>query len=108
MPSAEQPFRVVYSEHCLQRLRLWSAQAIRRGRRLEYLAALKEIQHRLTHDPLGWGDPQFPLHALGLMFYRGLRRPLLVYYGVDESSRLVFVTQVRPIPQSGLEEEPEN
>ena len=58
------------------------------------LDALKFINHKLTTDPVSWGDPLYPLRNVGLRMYRGLRRPLQVHYAVDEVRRLVYVKAV--------------
>jgi hypothetical protein len=64
---------------------------------------LRFIIERLTNDPLGWGDPNYRLHHLGLLRCRGLRSPLSVYYAVDEVRRIVYLTEFRPSPGSPLD-----
>jgi hypothetical protein len=69
-----------------------------RGRRREFNEAVAFIYEQLRKRPLEWGDPQYHLHAMGLLICRGIHEMLQVYYGVDEASRLVFIKEFEPVP----------
>jgi hypothetical protein len=84
-------YRVACPLPVLAQLKAWGASAVSRGEGTEYVEALNFINHKLTTDPAGWGDPLYPLRKVGLMMRRGLHRPLQVHYAVDETLRLVFV-----------------
>ena len=84
-------YRIACPQPILAQLRVWGAAAVSRGEGAEYRDALKFINHRLTTDPANWGDPLYPLRNVGLTMYRGLHRPLKVYFAVDETRRFVYV-----------------
>jgi hypothetical protein len=85
-------------------LRAYGAQAATRGFLDSYVAAVKIIEHRLTMDPLEWGDPQNRLRNLQLLLFHGIQSPLHVYYAVDEARRIVYVQEIKPLPGRGLDE----
>ncbi len=70
----------------------WAAQA---GIRLDYLAALKEIDFRLRLEPHEWGEGQEWLPELGIRMRCGTSRMITVLFGVDEVKRVVYVKQFR-------------
>jgi hypothetical protein len=102
---AKTPYWVTCIGRSNQQLKTLMAQAIRLGRREDFLAAAKAITRRLTMDPLEWGDPLYHSWHLQLMNYRGAHAPLYVLYAVDEQRKLVYVTQFRPMPGYGYTEE---
>jgi hypothetical protein len=90
-PSSGGSYRIACPPPLLTQLRAWGAAAVSRGEGAAFRDALIFINRRLMTDPTSWGDPLYPLRKVGLMMYRGLRRPLLVHYAVDEPRRFVFV-----------------
>jgi hypothetical protein len=76
-------------------------QAIQSGIEEEFSSALKWIHQRLSKSPLKWGDPLYRLRHLELDLYRGTHTPLNVVYAVDEQRKLVYLTQVWPMPGHG-------
>jgi hypothetical protein len=78
------------------------SQAKRRGRGLEVLHAVKEIDKRLHLYPQ-FGEPLRDLALKPLQLWIGVIPPLVVRYLLDESNRLVVVLDpIVPLPGSGL------
>ncbi len=96
-------YRVVYSERHRQAIHAGGIKAAQLGLGSAYLAAIKSIDHRLKTDPLGWGDPQNRLRHLRLTVYHGMRTPLHAYYAVDEKRRIVYVQEISPLPDQGMD-----
>jgi hypothetical protein len=76
--------------------------AAKTGRAREITAALRRIDFRLRVDPIGFGDPSYRLHHLGLLKCLGYRPPLYVYYAVDEVRHIAYVTEVKLTPGSSF------
>ena len=70
----------------------------------ELLADMKAARERLQSDPLGWGDPQYEYHHLGLLVLHATLRLVHFYYAVDDIRRIVYVQEILAMPGSGLEE----
>lgn len=96
-------YHLVTTPEQLQQLRTWGERATRLGRKAEYLAALRTIHHKLTTEPLTWGDPWYRLTQLDLQVYQGACSPLHVSYAIDEERQIVYLKTLTPLPQSGLE-----
>lgn len=66
---------------------------------------MKGIHQRLSKSPSDWGDPLYRLPHLQLMLYRGTHTPLNVIYALDEQRKLVYLTEVWPMPGQGYTQE---
>jgi hypothetical protein len=100
---SEQPspkYRLVAADQILQRMRLWTRQAINVGKHLEFEADLKAVQHHLTVRPWEWGDPLYRLHTMGVTIYHAMSAFLNVHYGVDEVRRIVYLKDVTLMPRA--------
>ncbi len=89
------PFEVHASGVILQAFKQVQGQASFQGRGAEVLRAIREMHHRLIHDPLGFGEPLYRLPALRMQIRSGVIGPLGVFFGVCEDRPLVFVKGVR-------------
>lgn len=90
-------------ESVLRQLRTWAEQATRLGRRADYLDVLKRINRFLQDAPHAWGDLLKEYRHIEAVERRGLiPNWVLVWYGVDDASRLVIVRDVLPAPGSPL------
>jgi hypothetical protein len=99
------PYWVTCIGQSNEQLKALMAQAIRLGKREDFLSAAKEITRRLTVDPSQWGDPLYHYRHLELVHYRGVLAPLYVLYAVDERRKLVYVTRFRPLSGHGYTED---
>jgi hypothetical protein len=97
------PYKFVYRAEQRQQLKTWAARATARGRKQEYVTALKIIHQQLTTEPLTWGEPWYRLHHLGLQVFQRVCMPLHISYAVDEPRRIVYVKKLTPLSGSGLE-----
>jgi hypothetical protein len=88
-------FRLVLSHVLLEQIKEHARQAVARGQGPAFAAAIRFIEERLTNDPLGWGDPNYRLRQLDLLVCRAAHPLLHVYYGVDESRRIVYIKEFR-------------
>jgi hypothetical protein len=102
--SPERPFRAVYSENHRQAIRACAARAAVRGMGSAYRAAVKAIHDHLETDPQEWGDPHNRLPHSGWILYHGMQSPMHVFYAVDPDRHLVFVRDILPIPNHGLDD----
>jgi hypothetical protein len=105
MERPETPYRVVYAGQSLQQLNDLIEQAVRLGTLTDLEDTVKKIQQRLAAAPLEWGDPLYHLRYLGLFLFRGTLAPLNVIYAVDEQRKLVYLTQIWPMPGRGYTQE---
>jgi hypothetical protein len=69
--------------------------AIAIGLATEFVAALKEIEFRLTVEPNDWGESRERLPALRIQMRCGTSRMVTVLYGVAEDRDVVFVREYR-------------
>jgi hypothetical protein len=99
-------YRVDISGRVLGEMRVLSLRAIRKGLSLQLASAFAAMNARLAVDPDVWGDPQSQLPALGLLLYRRVEGPIIVYYAVDQTRQIVYVRNVLPFPGRGLESVP--
>jgi hypothetical protein len=68
----------------------------------EVFRAIKRIQHQLTHDPLGFGEPLYRLPNMKLEVRLGIVPPLAVQYAVHQEQPFVYLKVVTPLASSGL------
>jgi hypothetical protein len=92
------PYKVCCSSKNLEQLKAWGQKAAGLGIHDQFLGALKAINHKLTTEPLNWGDPQFQARQMGLVVCHGIHSPLQVYFAVDESRRIVYVRGFKLLP----------
>ena len=95
-------FEVVY----LKNVRMSMVEILKRGRtsgmEREVFDAAQLIDTQLRANPREFGDPLATLVGLKLdLFSRGVK-PLIVFYGVHQVERLVFVNKIRVVPFSGF------
>jgi len=102
----DRPYKIIFLGDQGSVLRALGERAAERGVFDAYAVAVKSIQHRLTTDPLVWGDPQNHLPHLQLLLCHGTRVPLHVYFAVDEQRRIVYVRDIKPFPSCGLDDAP--
>ena len=65
------------------------------GLGVDYRAALREIDYRLTFEADEWGENREFLETLNLQMRCGTSRMITVIFGVDETRRIVFVREFR-------------
>src|SRR5262249_10224870 len=65
------------------------------GRGKQVLLAIRRAWHRLSHDPLNFGEAIYRLPALRMQIRQGAIRPLFVDFGVCEDRPLVFIRGVK-------------
>jgi hypothetical protein len=94
-PSPDEHFRFVASAQLVDQLRAMEAVYASVGRGQEFRTALPEAHGHMTSAPLPWGEPEFDLHHLGITVGVGIRRPLVVRYGVDPARRIVYLQHVQ-------------
>jgi hypothetical protein len=82
-----------------RRLKQIQKQAKKQGRGEQVLSAIRQIWHRLSYDPLEFGEPLYHLPALRLQVRHGIVSPLRIYFGVHEDKPLVFIKVVTLLPQ---------
>lgn len=98
MSSNPKAFKVSCSRATLDQLRVFGERAKRLGLQRDFLDAVKYISARLAEDPLRWGDPQYRYRQLDLLLCRGIHRMLQAHYAVDETRRIVYVKEFKPLP----------
>jgi hypothetical protein len=81
---------VSYSGVFLATIREYVARARAAGQSAPFLAALKDLEHRLRVYPQ-FGEPERDLKLEDGQLYNGTVPPLVVHYAVYEQRRLVFV-----------------
>jgi hypothetical protein len=69
------------------------------GRGEQVLSAVRTMLHRLSNDPLEFGEPLYRLPSLQLQVQHGAVGPLLVYFGVHEDRPLVFIKVLKLLPE---------
>jgi hypothetical protein len=103
MPEPDEPFQVVWSEQNREAVRNLGKKALERGLGQQFINDVRHVEQQLETAPRGWGDPHFTLRATGATVCHGVQGLIHVYYSVHETKRLVFVKQVLPTPNRGLE-----
>src|SRR5437016_5444101 len=103
MPAAtDPPYWVAYSEVAQHDLIDIYGRSVQLGRGADVLSAAKVIDERLHRDPLDFGNARNFLPHWKLKVHNGIQPPLVVYYGVEEEQRLVFVHRFRTLPRTGF------
>jgi hypothetical protein len=87
-------YSVAYSGTVLSQFRAWRIRAVQVGVLDAYLDALATIHRQLGADPVGWGDPLYGLLVMRLLVCRRIWWGISVRYGVDETRRIVYPTDV--------------
>lgn len=105
MGRSKRSYGISFAGQSKAQLNALREQAIQLGIQKQFSSAVKWIQQRLSKSPSEWGDPLYRLRYLGLALYRGTHTPLNVIYAVDEQRRLVYLTQVWPMPGHGYSQE---
>lgn len=105
MGRSKRAYRISFAGRSKEQLNGLRAQAIQLGIKKEFLSAIKWIHQRLSAAPSKWGDPLYRLRYLELDLYRGTHTPLNMVYAVDEQGKLVYLTQVWPMPGHGYTQE---
>src|SRR5437773_1118728 len=99
MPTNSQgPFKVVCSDLELNRVRQLLEKAAESGTDSEVRSVLRTIHHKLTADPVNWGDPQNNLPHLGLVTFHRMLQMFQVRYAVDQKRRIVYIRDIRLRP----------
>jgi len=94
-PAGGQPYRVSClgpAEDALRQLRDAARLA---GTEPDFLAVLRTITDRLTHDPNNLGEPRYHLRFLDMVVRVAIVGRLLVDFAVNEERRIVVVRDVR-------------
>jgi hypothetical protein len=87
----DQPFLVTMSAMVRAVVCQLHEQEGQAGRGEAFLAALRQIIHRLRHDPLVFGEPLYRLPSLHLAIRQAIIAPLVVDYAVHEAQRLIII-----------------
>jgi hypothetical protein len=91
-----------YEVHCsgliARRLKQIQKRAKIQGRGEQVLSAIRQIWHRLSYEPLEYGEPLYHLPALRLQVRHGATGPLLIDFAVHEDLPLVFIKGVTLLP----------
>src|SRR5579884_2350862 len=99
-------YRVSTPGPVIQLLRDWAERAVKRGLREKFTANLRAVQQGLTTEPLAWGEERYTLAGRKARVCQGAVPWLHVTYSVDEQARVVFVMEVRLMPNSPLADAP--
>jgi hypothetical protein len=84
-------FHVRSSENIAKAFRRLYRRAKREGRATAFMAAARELGHRLVNAPFELGEPLYRLPALRLQVRHAAVGPLLIHFGVHEDKPLVFI-----------------
>jgi hypothetical protein len=95
-------YRVVYPGVVREQLKSWVGKVKELGILSDYQAALKTINQNLANDPLGWGERSFTFPDATLIVCKAASQFLIVYYGVDEAKKIVYVAKIKPFPSHPL------
>jgi hypothetical protein len=96
-------FRVAHHSDVRSCWRRWRTQAAQVGLLGEFLAALRQVEWRLTHEPVDWGEPFHNLHGLHMIQRRAVEWFFLLTYAVNEEERFVYLQNVQLLPNNPLE-----
>jgi hypothetical protein len=88
-------FYVDVSGELRERIKACYREAVKQNRQQHFLAALTEINRRLTEDPKEFGDPLYRLPLLKLQIRSAAIRPVFVEYGVSEENPLVVLRRIK-------------
>jgi hypothetical protein len=78
------------------------AKAAARNEGEKVRGVLEAIVSELETRPHDWGDPVHRTRKEGGQVYRGIKSPLIVRYAVFEPANLVWLLDVRALPNSPL------
>ncbi len=96
------PYRYSFFQTALQAVQGFGRLAHQRGLGAEFAHDLRTWTDRLKTDPVGWGDPLYDFHNLGMTYYRGSSDFLFAYFCVNQAARQVIVQSVVAGPYSAL------
>jgi hypothetical protein len=97
------PYRVLPSTRVVHELQSLMRRAIAAGRGSQSLAALKEMQHRLSMYPQ-FGENLKGLRQTRETLWIGTIPPLVVQYVIDDVIRAVFIgIPIKALPNAGFE-----
>ena len=88
-------FYVDVSGELRERIKECYHEAVGQNRQQHFLAALTEINRRLTEDPTTFGDPLYRLPLLKLQIRSVVIRPVFVEYGVSEEHPIVVIRRIK-------------
>lgn len=94
------PYRLSYTGLIIARIAAMRQRTLAEGRLPQFVAAWQRIELMLSTDPLGWGEGCFTLKKSGITLGNGFVPPYAVRFGVLESSKIVFITNVDERPTS--------
>ena len=96
------PYRVIPSTRVIDDLQALIRRAYVAGYGAQALAALKEIERRLSIYPQ-FGERLMDLHHTGETLWVATIPPLVVRYVIDDGIRAVFIgTPFMPLPNAGF------
>jgi len=98
----ESRYRVIYSESVRSTLVDLHRRAALLGLEQTVVAAAKAIDEHLRTDPMAFGDLNFSLREMKLDVFARVFPPLVVYYAVHKTKKLVFVKRIQPAPGAGF------
>lgn len=94
-PESPVRFKVFVPARWVDELKAMAAEATRLGRRVEFVANLKELEFRLRCEPQDWGESRGYLRVLDLELRFGVVGSITAWYGVNVATRTVYVKSVR-------------
>jgi len=92
-------YQVFASANISRNVRRLYKQASKQGRAGAFVAAARQIGHRLMRAPLEFGEPLYRLPALRLQVRHAAIDPLLIHFAVHEDKPLVFIKSVALLPE---------
>ena len=99
----DEPFRVTYPGNVLQRFDELCTEASQLGLLSEVLKSATEIHRELRVNPVEFGDPCYTFVSTQQEVFVRMLTPLIVYYAVHRSLRIVVVKSLDWLPSSGQE-----
>jgi hypothetical protein len=93
------PYEVACSGVIARSLKQIQKRAKEQGRGEAVLFAIRRIWHRLSIDPIDFGEPLYRLPALRLQVRHGANGPLLIYFAVHEDRPIVFIKGAVLLPE---------
>lgn len=96
-------YRVVAAERVRNQIKYWARAAMRADIMEAFEANLEAMFDHLAHRPLTWGDPLYRLRAMKLLVCHGMTHHLNVYYAVDELRKIVYLQEIRLLPNIDLD-----
>ena len=96
-------FTLDYHPDVRTRWRRWGEAAARAGILDEFIAAVRTVEWRLTHEALEWGEAFQHLRGLNMIKRRAVQWYFVVSYGVNEQARYVSIGRVDLLPNNPFE-----